>query len=226
MKKYILLVLITLVLLGQCALIANADTKKETVMVTYVQNGRVYKQEEIEKGSKLVLEDPAPEPGYKFIGWDISNNVDLNNVTQDVTVTQKWERIESPTPLNPEKFKEAIEQEEQQIKDYEDALNKYSSVTKNIPKISYNKKKNILKVVTDVNATDVNIFYSTDKNFSKYKLVTGKVKKGKSNIKLKKLKKKKKYYVRVSCYVKYDYNGNEMIKTTRLSKSKKIIRKK
>ena len=227
MKRILLCVLTLLILIGVNSVKVSAETTKETVFITYMIEDTVYKVEEVEKGSKVVLTDPEPLQGYEFVGWEISEkDVDLNNLTKSICVKQKWKRLKTQTPTNKEAFEEQEQQINKENNDYNEALNRYKSITKSSPKLKYNKKKNTLSINTDKKVTNVNILYSTNKKFTKYKVIKSKVKNGKAKVKLKKLKKNKTYYIKAIGYVEYSYDSQLLQETTKMSKAKRVIRKK
>ena len=71
-------------------------------------------------------------------------------------------------------------------------------------------------------------YYSKNKNFNKLNSAEFELKNGKATIslkKLKKLKKKKTYYVKVVGVLKQELYGKEMVNYTRISKTMKIKNK-
>lgn len=203
-----------------------ATEKKETVFVSYCDGVKIYRTDEVEKGSKVILEDPMPEPGYVFKGWEKSDEVDLNNVTKDVTLTQIWERVKDDRPVDPSDVFEQRKKQAEEEKELEELHSKNIKIRKTTPKVKINKKKKQMAVKTVKYATEACVFYSTKKTFQNYKSIKAEVKDGKAIIRLKKLKKRKTYYIKVQSRVVYNYKERTFVEYSKLTKTKKLKIKK
>ena len=190
------------------------NTTDDIIVIYSRDDGDVLRTETVKKGSKIVLSDPEPRIGLIFKGYEIHpENVDLNNINLDnsvfssIEIQEKWEIEERYHPVDdPIVYQKEEEQLEKQ-KELNDKISKftekYNKFRNTKPKLTISKSK--ITVKTKKYATDANIIYSRNEDFSNYKTVKIKIKNGKGVLKANKLKKKlkknKKYYIAVYCMV-------------------------
>ncbi len=229
--KYLFFIsLLSMLVLGIHINVYANDSEDDTVLVTFMADmDTVIKEEEVKKGSKIVFPEPATSLQFEFDGWIMSpEDADVNNIQTDVTFKQKWKKKESYRPIDPS-FPDVEKKMEEQVKQQEEYINTYNNTSKELesikPKLSYDKKKKKLKIKTDKKITHVTVYYSKNKNFNKLNSAEFELKNGKATIslkKLKKLKKKKTYYVKVVGVLKQELYGREMVNYTKVSKTVKI----
>ena len=68
-------------------IVITATTTEKTYTVTYYLNGEQYGESEtVAYGSSIELKDYEAAEGYNFKGWEVQNDADITNITEDIVI--------------------------------------------------------------------------------------------------------------------------------------------